>query len=216
MHTPQAASSIHHLSGYRRDVRRDCRRRLLISASVAALLQAGSAAHAQNFQGIGANTGVSLQAVSADGLTVAGGNNQQAFRWTAMTGLTTLAPLSGYAFGGAGSVSADGSTPVGASVGFGGSLAFAQATRWTSGGTALGLGFLPGGNDSVATGVNANGSVIAGYSNSATSLPGAQEAFRWTTPAGMTGLGFLPGDTRSQAAGVNADGSVVVGISVGG
>ena len=133
-----------------------------------------------------------------------------------MTGLTTLAPLSGYAFGGAGSVSADGSTPVGASVGFGGSLAFAQATRWTSGGTALGLGFLPGGNDSVATGVNANGSVIAGYSNSATSLPGAQEAFRWTTPAGMTGLGFLPGDTRSQAAGVNADGSVVVGISVGG
>ena len=180
--------------------------------------------------------------MSADGSVVVGANYDangvdEAFRWTAASGIESLGP------GGAREVSADGSIATGlgpsgalrwrigptgavttqvlASSGgagaYGASLdgsvavgnVASRAVRWTATGKQDDIGFLPGGTFSVATDASQDGSVAVGMSSG----PGFQRAFRWSVAGGIQSLGDLPGggDDFSYATDVSADGSVVVG-----
>ncbi|MCE4063390.1 hypothetical protein LXM60_24615 [Pandoraea sputorum] len=144
--------------------------------------------------------------MSADGSTVFGtlttSAGIQAFRWTKLTGIETIAGLGGYPH----AVSADGSVVVGSiNNGPGSSYAF----RWTVDGGTQNLGSL-GGVASTAFGISADGTTIvgAGLVNGTS----GERAFRWTEASGMTNLGTLGGDA-SVANTANANGSVVVGWS---
>jgi probable HAF family extracellular repeat protein len=153
---------------------------------------------------------------SADGSVVVGtalpGTNlpQEAFYWTAQTGLVLLGssahPHCCVPVGNASSVSADGTVIVGG--GFN-SIPATEAFRWTPGTGMVGLGDLPGGSfSSFANGVSADGSAVAGDSSSAA----GGQAFRWTAQTGMVGLGDLPGGLfASMSGGISADGLVIVG-----
>jgi probable HAF family extracellular repeat protein len=157
----------------------------------------------------------SAAGVNADGKVVVGTSvagpvrplREQAFRWTAATGMVGLGFLPGGNFSDANGVNADGTVVVGGSSQLG---MAGQAFRWVNG-TMTGLGFLPGDIASVAAGVNADGTVVVGDSGTPR---GQTQAFRWTAETGMVGLGFLPGGTTSNATGVNADGKVVVGAAL--
>ena len=186
---------------------------LLVFVSVVAFATATPATSGSQcfFQGLGfvpgGNQSFAL-GVNANGTVVVGfsfGPNvpDQAFRWTAASGMVGLGFLPGFMSSEARGVNADGKVVVG----FGASPS-EQAFRWTAASGMVGLGFLPGGNLSSAIGVNANGKVVVGGSNDAS---GHNQAFRWTAASGMVGLGFLPGGNFSVANGVNANGKVVVG-----
>ena len=152
--------------------------------------------------------------ISDDGSVVVGSgtivgdslNDNEAFRWTAGTGMVAMGDLPGGDFSSiAWGVSADGSVVVGESEGGSGTEAF----HWTSSTGMVGLGDLPGGSfQSIAKAVSADGSVVVGWSRNSLDNP---EAFRWTSGTGMVGLG-----DNSVAEDVSADGSVVVGRSQGG
>jgi probable HAF family extracellular repeat protein len=153
--------------------------------------------------------------ISADGKVIVGRgastNGNEAFRWTAATGMVGLGDLPGGTFSSlAFAVSADGSVVVGDSSSSNG----LQAFRWTEATGMVGLGDLPGADFySSASGVSADGSVIVGGSRSGFSGT-SREAFRWTASEGMVGLGDLPGGNfNSIAYGVSADGNVIVGNS---
>ena len=102
---------------------------------------------------------------NADGSVVVGGSQggapDQAFRWTATTGMVGLGFLpnggDSYAHG----VNADGSVLVGQASD---STGHTQAFRWTAPTKMIGLGFLPGDTFSNAAGVNGDGTVIVGNS----------------------------------------------------
>jgi probable HAF family extracellular repeat protein len=191
------------------------RRLLLASSSLVALATSVSPGHAQSFQGLGfIGSGPALTStaggISADGSIVVGtaanAVSNQAFRWSAATGMVGLGAGPGGAFGSsaAGGVSADGSV-LSASI-FGST----QAARWTA---ATGFQSLePMRTFSQSSAISADGNVIVGFT---TGLPGATsgEAFRWTAATGVVGLGFLPGNAGSRALGIDADGGVIVGDS---
>jgi len=122
--------------------------------------------------------------ISADGSTVvghsssaadAGNYDEEAFRWTAASGMVGLGDLPGGDFySDAWDVSADGSTVVGVSMSTGNSFTGLQAFRWTSAGGMEPLWdlLLAGGIDPAANGwtqlnwaygVSANGNTIVGY-----------------------------------------------------
>ena len=152
----------------------------------------------------------SANASSSDGSVVVGDTSstlgQQAFRWTAATGLVGLGDLPGGSYQSNGNaVSGDGSVVAGFSIGASGTEAF----RWTAATGMVGLGDLPGGSfSSQARGIALDGSTIVGQSISAAGI----EAFVWTALGGMVGLGDLPGgEALSYARAVSGDGSVVVG-----
>lgn len=151
------------------------------------------------------------EAVSADGSAVAGrtgiGSLQEAFRWTAATGLVDLGRLPVRGSGDPGGISGDGFVVVGAAGG--------QAFRWTVAEGAESLGDLPGHYSSDARDASADGSVVVGVTGAFDIGLELPEAFRWTPDTGMVGLGRLdpPGDGESLADGVSEDGSIVVGAA---
>jgi probable HAF family extracellular repeat protein len=157
--------------------------------------------------------------VSADGSVIAGisgsPRGNQAFRWTAATGMVGLGALpGGQFFSAASGISADGSVVVGASR----SAQGIEAFRWTAATGMVGLGALPGGGFfSYGRAVSADGSVIVG--DSITNL--GSEAFIWDSGGGIRNLrGLLIGlgDDLTDwqlvdARGVSADGRTIVGLA---
>ena len=151
--------------------------------------------------------------MSANGAVVVGHcynrtqDSNTAFRWTASTGMQSLASLPGatdtYAF----AVNADGSTTAGRSW-LPTAHAF-HAVRWTESG-AQDLGLLPGASAALACDLSADGSIVVGYCMFPTGL---NRAFKWTSSQGMQDLGTLPGDESSIAYSVSADGTTIVGAS---
>jgi probable HAF family extracellular repeat protein len=187
-------------------------RSLGVSTLAAVCALAASDATASNFTGLGHLGGTTLNslahAISADGSTVLGmsvsAGGQEAFRWTAATGMVGMGgpPGVGYnsaAFG----ASADGSVIVGFGQGF-------QAFRWTTTTGSTILGDLPGGQTfSAAYDVSANGAVAVGFGSADT----GRRAFRWTQAAGMVDLGVLAGLTETEAYRTSSAGDIVVGRS---
>jgi probable HAF family extracellular repeat protein len=162
------------------------------------------------------------EAVSADGSTVVGFSsstfNNEAFRWTASSGMVGLGGLmyDGSGESGAAGVSDDGSIVVVGGVLAGG---LGESFRWTAASGMVSLGYFPGDqrNTSGAGGVNADGSVVVGGGVSFSGGAAHTEAFRWTAASGMVGLGDLPGGIfSSYATDVSADGSAIVGYSSSG
>ena len=141
-------------------------------------------------------------------------NNNEAFRWTAGSGMVGLGFLGTGTFSNASAVSADGSTVVGYSRN---SNNNPEAFRWTAGSGMVSLGFLGTGTNSYANAVSADGGTVVGYG---TNSSNHQETFRWSTTAGMqsisqwlngAGVTIPTGWQSLQARGVSADGNVVVG-----
>ncbi|MFQ5422635.1 MAG: PEP-CTERM sorting domain-containing protein [Phycisphaerae bacterium] len=195
----------------------------LTNLAAAFLLAGTTAAWAQSFTDLGNLSsgppiGSGALGVSADGTTAVGWsfvNNSalnEAWRWTAATGMVGLGDLpGGIADGQAFGASLDGSVVVGV-----GSNALGfdnEGWRWTAAGGMVGLGDFPGGSfQSRAIAVSDDGSVVVGSG----AMTQGTVAFRWTAAGGMVSLGDLPGGTFfSSATGVSGDGSVVVGLSDG-
>ncbi len=172
-----------------------------------------------SFQGLGdlpgGVYGSGATAVSADGLVVVGGavatsNNQdEAFRWTASTGMVGLGDFPGGntasdAFG----VSGDGSVVIGSGFDSNGVAAF----RWTDSGGMVSIGDLPGGPiASIGNAISVDGNVIVGASSSTN----GGEAYRWSADTGMVALGTLPNAFQSEATGISPDGNFMLGMSAG-
>ena len=170
-----------------------------------------------SFQGLGDLPGgaFSSQAsgVSDDGAVVVGTGTtaagEQAFHWTAGTGMVSLGNLPNGSFlsSSASDISGDGATIVGYGnpVVSGYNFNLFRGFRWTQAGGMGEFGSLNGATNFEATGVSSDGSVVVGRSG--------QQAFRWTQSDGITGLGVLAGYTGSRALMVSADGAVVAGSS---
>jgi probable HAF family extracellular repeat protein len=165
--------------------------------------------------------------VSADGSVIVGGFDnesgfEQAFYWTATTGLVCIGHLPGGIESFGKRVSADGSIIIG----IGDSPDFPagqEAFRWTAAGGMVGLGVLSGGSYSEANDMSDDGSVVVGEGDITSGS--AQRAWRWTPAGGMRdlrtvlvnnyGLGtVLTGWTLTAAFGCSADGRVIVGRGI--
>jgi hypothetical protein len=130
------------------------------------------------FQGLGDLAGGTFQSgargVSVDGSTVVGmsrstqnGVNDEAFRWTAATGMIGLGDLpGGAALSYTGGVSADGSrVPVSSGSGNANCLDDLEAGLWSQSGGLVGIGDLPGGCFySIGIDISADGTIIVGAS----------------------------------------------------
>jgi len=149
------------------------------------------------------------QAVTGDGLMVAGGDN-----WWKTSGQTgNFGPFPGnqdqtVASGLSGTVNA----PVAVGAAIKGSDSFGptfHAFRWTPTGGLQDLG-LTTGTESIATAISADGTVVVGEARDANRF---WRAFRWTAATGMVDLGTLggPGITTKK---INQDGMVIVGTSL--
>ena len=151
-----------------------------------------------HFERLGDST-ISAEAVSRDGLTVAG-EGSSVFRWKKYEGLEFL-DFDGRPQG----ISDDGSVIVG-SIG-------ARLFRWSESGGFENLGTIGWGE---YADVSADGSVISAI---ITNPIGFNEAIR-LDPDGITGLGYIRNDDYimnwSKASGISADGSVIVGFGNGG
>ena len=146
--------------------------------------------------------------VSSDGTVLVGDGGQQAFRWTADSGVVSLGILPGRNSSRAISVSSDGSVVIGSSYNLP-AWDKEEAFRWTQKDGITGLGFLPGGNISFATAVSPNGCVVVGTANDSSGYP----AFRWDRQSGLVRLGHLPGKNTTHPFGITYDGFVIVGSS---
>jgi len=166
-------------------------------------------------------------AVSADGLTVVGATEGQAFRWSEATGVELLGLGPAGLLSTAHAVSADGSVVVGSFVDASG---LEQPFQWTpaAGMTALAPS-APEGSGGVATDVSNDGTIIVGEfgirptgedCNSPPLFqcrlidPGTVRAFSWTAAQGMTFLDFASGTETpegSTAVSVSGDGSIITG-----
>jgi len=157
--------------------------------------------------------------ISSDGSIVVGFGTsalgQEAFRWTAGSGMAGLGELFGGGFDGtARNISADGTVIVGQEPSAD-AIGSPEGFQWTSPGPMVGLGDLGGGAYfSQGWDASADGSVIVGVSQSG---PPRFEAFIWESGV-MVGLGDLPGgnipgfgDFFSRARSVSDNGLVVVG-----
>ena len=155
--------------------------------------------------------------VSADGTTVVGEADGQAFRWTEAGGVEMLMP--GVSASSAHGVSADGNVVVGSFVNASG---VEQPYRWS---VADGMELLapnlvdPG----VALAVSADGAVVVGefgggpiYEDECVydcKLVDTGDAFgfRWTAADGLQSIGTATGAHGSQATSVSGDGTLVAG-----
>ena len=158
-------------------------------------------------------------AVSADGSVVVGSASNEAFRWTAASGITGLGFLPGGSsgFSIAEGISADGQVVVGSSTN---AAADTEAFRWTESEGMVGLGDLPGGDfNSFAWDVSADGRIVVG--DSTTAEGGAP--FIWDETNGMRkladvltdnyGLGdALTGWDLNAVQAISEDGTVIVGF----
>ncbi len=171
---------------------------------LAGLLFAGSALGQPVFQGLGDLSGGDFYStatgVSADGRMVVGvsasmpGNPNEAFRWTAGSGMVGMGYLSEGAISRASAASQDGAVIVGAGDIAPGSI---HPFRWDCAGGMKGIAGT--GSAGGAYGVSADGIVCVGH--------GEQGAFRWTEQSGLV---FL---TSGTAYGISADSTVVVGAN---
>jgi probable HAF family extracellular repeat protein len=181
---------------------------------VACTFAINSVARAASFTRLGylPNGGSSFASgISADGSTVVGVSDNQAFLWTQSTGMRALDFLSGANYGESAGISADGTTVVGFNAyGFdpatGGATGY-QGFRWTETTGTVGLGTIPGSDSSAASGTSADGSIVVGGL-----FMGQQEGFRWTA-AGMTSLGYLTGANFSNATSISDNGLFIAGLS---
>jgi len=154
------------------------------------------------------------QAVSGDGMTIAGFDEHMgAVRWDSGVP-TTLTPPPAAFFSRAYGISADGLTVVGYSL----TLAADIATRW-DGGTASLIGALPGNLASRALDASGEGEVIVGYSRDD---QGTRTATIWLPYVGVQSLyGVLDvagepvaGWTLREVTAVSDDGLTVVGYGI--
>jgi probable HAF family extracellular repeat protein len=205
---------------------RSIHRTVLLSALVAMLLGGtASPAFAASLTPLGDLPGGPFDSlatgVSADGSVVVGfsrsASDNQAFRWTAASGMVGLGGLkydgSGQSY--ASGVSADGSVVVVGGITAGGSEAF----RWTAASGMVNLGNFSGNltYNSGTSAANGDGSVVVGSGTFLSGGTAYTEAFRWTAASGLVGLGDLPGGNfGSGAIDVSADGSTIVGNSYSG
>jgi probable HAF family extracellular repeat protein len=144
---------------------------------------------------------VVAKGISADGSTVVGAADNEAFAWTAAGGIDGLGGLTAAPFrSAANAISADGLVIVGDSLDV--TAGVRDAFRY-AGGAMSGLGAF------TATGASRDGSVVVGYFNGAT----AREAFRWTAAGGLVGLGTLDDHHETYATGVSGNGRFVVGYT---
>jgi probable HAF family extracellular repeat protein len=155
--------------------------------------------------------------VSADGSAVVGtsygAGGQQAFYWTAETGMIGLGDFPGPAVQSeANAVSGDGLTVVGYGTGVstgGGSTAL--AFKWTAATGLLALDDLPGGDDlSIAGGISFDGSSIVGTGSTSVGDNGYR-AVLWQGGGPARAIDDRP---RSGASNISPDGSTVVGQQI--
>jgi probable HAF family extracellular repeat protein len=179
-----------------------------------ALLALPVLANAASFTPLGqlpsGSTASVARGLSADGTVVVGyaelpQAGQEAFRWTAATGMVGLGRL-GQSYSVANGVSADGSIIVG-KTGRPQPGNDYEAFRWTVATGMVGLGDLPGGAfNSGANAVSADGSTIVGFGNvGSLGLVGDFDAAYWSDDGLDPILGGL------EAFGVSANGQVIVG-----
>ncbi len=153
-------------------------------------------------------------AASADGKTVVGAYNNQAFRWTATGGVQGIGfPLNAVELcdntctlsSSASAISADGLIIAGQAFTKQGTSNAWEAFRWTAADGFLGLGNIslyPYGN--VANGISDDGSTIVG------AQPGGSLGFRWTAATGLVKFPYISGETLYATSG---NGEVSVGVS---
>ena len=157
----------------------------------------------------GSNPSSSANAVSADGSVVVGmstsANSEEAFRWTAATGMTGLGFLPGGTSSSANFISDDGQVIVGTVAFSDNPSRFGAAFRWTEAGGMTNLGVLPGALATIAQAISRDGRFVVGQSGT--------DAFRWSEASGIVSLGRLPGAQESSAIAVSDDGAVILGRS---
>jgi probable HAF family extracellular repeat protein len=165
-------------------------------------------------------------AANFDGSVVVGegtaGPGDNAFRWTAATGMVSLGTMPGGTTSHGTGVSANGNVVVG----WGGASGFTgiRAFRWVAGaggGTMTNLGVLPGRTESRAYGVSGDGLAVVGTSGT---VSAGNHAILWTPQLGMVDLNtYLPtlgisltGWTLTFASAISADGRTIIGTGTHG
>lgn len=158
--------------------------------------------------------------ISMDGSTIAGNSEadfgNQAFRWTAQTGLVGLPDLpGGEIYSQAHGISPDGSVIVGISSG----AIETIGVYWTTDGSIVPLGLMPGGTWTRPKDASLNGEIIVGLGR----LPGRDAAMIWDAEHGVRNLESvlatdygldLTGWQLTAANGISADGRVIAGTGV--
>jgi uncharacterized membrane protein len=170
--------------------------------------------------GSGSNRATLAFGVSADGSTVTGvyrTDNDEAFRWTASSGLVKLGVLPGDRLSSPMAISADGS----AIAGFGQhyipnpnpddpdpEIDIYRGFHWTAATGMVDVGMVPGSSQTLVTAMSRDGSTVFGHSFYEDY---SFHAFRWKAGSGIVALDE-PGDGPvSEIAASSADGSVAVG-----
>lgn len=151
---------------------------------------------------LGGATNSTARAVSADGQTVVGDSDGQAFRWTPAAGITALSSgTNGSTLATAHGISADGHTVVGSGDG---------VQVWN---VVDGLSVIPSLDDLVpqqAYAASNDGSAIVGRADKG----GTSRPFLWQSGNRLIDLGSLdPNRLRGEAAGLSDNGLVAVGKS---
>jgi len=147
-------------------------------------------------------------AVSGDGAVVAGtclAPNNEAFRWTDVTGAIGLGRL------GPGSNATSTATAIsedGTHVGGAGHPVLTGAVIWDSSNRPLIIGALPGDSSGVITGLSRDGSVGVGVSVDAAGRP---RGFRWTPSGAIVPLATEESFSSTTTTGISADGRRIVG-----
>ena len=168
----------------------------------------------------------SAVAISADGLTVVGATDGQAFRWSESLGIELLGLGTDGIASTARAVSADGSVVVGS---YTDNNNLEQPFRWTSatGMTSI-AGPSPAGSGGTARDVSDDGTIVVGefgvrptgencnsppFSPCTLVDPGSVRAFSWNATSGMEFLEFAATGTpeESIAVSISGDGSVITG-----
>jgi len=156
----------------------------------------------------------SMRATTPDGTVLVGDacctslDSLSAFRWSTLSGLTTIHPVPGMAQNKVASV-----TPAGDVIfGYSSDLQYTHAFRWAPDTGIVTLPRLPGADscDVIRTPPPRDGSSIVGNCRQ---QGGSFEAYRWTTSAGIVALGAPAGYTGTYASCVSRDGSVVAGTT---
>lgn len=157
--------------------------------------------------GVSADGSVVVGSSSSTGSTILG--REEAFRWTAATGMVGLGDLPGGVFLSEAFAAPNQGAMV---VGYGsrGFSSDTEAFRWTQAGGMIGLGDLPAGLTlSAAFDASADGNVVIGRASDGQYI----QAAKWSLSTGWVGLGVLPGHGSSGAQAVSSDGQTIVGWS---
>ncbi|AAK86587.2 hypothetical protein EN41_15495 [Agrobacterium tumefaciens] len=156
--------------------------------------------------GIEANGG-RPEKTNVDGSVIVGtSSSDQAFRWTARTGMRTLGTLQGIGKSSATGVSGDGSIIIGVSE----NADVQRAFRWSAAtGVMTAIDMPADVTSSVANDVSLDGRVVVGEYFTAANV----HAFRWTATDGAVDIGTLPGSYGARALATNTDGTIVAGVS---